>query len=59
MLLHPNQKKDMHNQLLYGVRSFMIDLHHNNKHRKFDEDIVLAHKNDLTGGFKDFLPHFY
>lgn len=49
-LLHPNQEKNIQEQLLYGVRSFMIDLHNKGMIHDFDEDIVLAHKNDLTGG---------
>ena len=45
--LFPNQQKNIQEQLLYGVRSFMVDLHYENDDT--NKPIILAHNNDLTG----------
>ena len=48
MRLHPNQKRNIQEQLLYGVKSFMVDLHYEDSN--LNKSIILAHKNDFTGG---------
>lgn len=53
--LFPNQQKNIRNQLLYGVRSFMIDLYYENDDP--NASIILAHNNDLTGG-KNYVQKF-
>lgn len=55
MWLHPNQKKSIQEQLLHSVRSFMVDLYYEDNNPS--KSIILAHKNDITGG-KNYVQKF-